>query len=175
MKPITKTLITLTLFLLTSFSLHAANIDSLNLDGADFVLREIRYGRIEAERVARVPNGTSPTGTSGVLRKYEFMSLTDTIPAKLNVSFGAELVLESAEFLMVPLKVVWKFPTDIVNPMNKKYHQVSSISQGVTNNLMFFSYRFDEDYEVKSGIWELEIYHNNKLLYSRQFFLVRDI
>lgn len=177
MSKILKLLILLLLFSKTPlYASGFSTIDSLKKDSANFVLKELRYGRVKAERVASIVNSNSPTGTSGVMRNYIYTEITDTIPAKLNVNFGVELIMESKQdFLIVPLTVVWKFPSQITNLSNKSFHQVSRTSNVYTNRILNYSYKFDQDYEVKPGIWELEIYHNNKLLYSRQFYLMFEI
>lgn len=144
-------------------------------DSTSFILKDTRFGRISAEKIGSYPNPNSPSGTFGIIDNLSFTEITDTIPAKLNVNFGAEFIMESKANIYVPLTVVWKFPSVMTNNNGKNFHQISFPAGYYTNQLWYQSYGLDYNYEVKPGIWQLEIYHKNKLLYSRQFYLLLEI
>jgi len=141
-------------------------------DSIQITFVELNYGKVETNGTKRIPDPNSPTGLHSLSANYQFVERTDTVPAVLNTNFGVEYSIKSNVNSVVPIKTVWKFPGKMLNDKNREYSELSRVLPMYTNSRTYSSYKFDEPYEIMPGVWEIEFYYNNKLIYSKKFTVV---
>ena len=133
---------------------------------------EINHGMVKVSREKTEKLANSPTGSRGVLESFEFINITDTVPAVLKNNFGIEYMLNTADSTEIDVTIEWIYPEKIINTEGKKFKTIKYTTQRYTNEPTFSSYSLDEPYELVKGKWKMNIYAYNKLLYSKTFILI---
>ncbi len=146
-----------------------ANMYSQDNKTVEFV--ELNYGMVKVSREKKVIQANTPTGNRGILESFEFINITDSVPAVLKNNFGIEYMLKTADSTAIDVTIEWIYPEKIINTEGKKFRSIKYTTQRYTNEPTFSSYSLDEPYELVKGKWTMNIYAYNKLLHSRTFTL----
>jgi Domain of unknown function (DUF3859) len=132
---------------------------------------EINHGMVKVSRERTEIQINSPTGSRGILESFEFIKITDSVPAILKNNFGIEYMLKTADSTEIDVTIEWLYPEKITNTEGKKFKTIKYTTQRYTNEPTFSSYSLDEPYELVKGKWKMNIYAYEKLLYSKTFIL----
>jgi hypothetical protein len=139
------------------------------------------YGTLEFieldHGIAEVADGTvdklraSPTGTHGWLKDFEISKVTDSIHAVLKANFGVVYMVKAQDTVDINVVIEWIYPEVIINEKGEKFKSVKYTTKRPTNIPSASSYSLDAPYEMVKGNWEMNIYLETKLVYSKTFFL----
>ena len=88
----------------------------------------------------------------------------------INTSFAQNTVVSKTNGLL-DVTIEWIFPGKISNDKGEKYKTVKYTIQRPTNIPSASSYSLDEPYELVKGKWTMNMYIENKKMYSRTFTL----
>ena len=102
---------------------------------------------------------------------FKIRERTDIIPAEMEVCFGSFYMILSNKYAILPITSVWKFPKPITNKEKQTLTHITYTDYIQTSNLNYSFYLLEEHFEVIPGIWELQLFYKNELLYSRKFNL----
>lgn len=116
----------------------------------------------------------SPTGYFLHSDDMEFLERTDTIIARVGLSFGIsyQFEIDSEEEEVVNFECRIRHPK-MVNPENNKaYFEIIETKDEWSNELGFDFYTFEFDWEMQVGEWIFEILHQGDVKCSQTFYLV---
>jgi hypothetical protein len=113
----------------------------------------------------------SPTGNHGWLKDFVIVNVTDSIFAKLKANFGVVYMVKAKDTVDIDVVIEWIYPEQIVNEKGQKFKSIKYTTRRPTNIPSASSYSLDAPYELVKGNWEMNIYLENKLMYSKTFFL----
>ena len=130
----------------------------------DHGLADVVDGSVEKLR-------TSPTGSHGWLKDFEITKVTDSIHAILKANFGVVYMVKARDTVDINVVIEWIYPETIINEKGGKFKSIKYITKRPTNIPSASSYSLDAPYELAKGNWEMNIYLENKLMYSKTFFL----
>lgn len=155
------------LFIVSFFSLVSINAQKNKT--VEFV--EINHGMLKVGGEKTQVLANSPTGSRGLLETFEFIKVTDSVPAVLKNNFGIEYMLKTPDSTDIDVTIEWIYPEKIENNEGKKFKSIKYTTQRYTNEPTLSSYSLDEPYEVVKGTWTMRIYAYSKLLYTKSFVL----
>ncbi len=159
-------------FLIMSFSLSAQNSIETKQYGT-LTFDELDHG------LAKAVNGTtevlkgSPIKTHQWLKDFEIVKVTDSIQVEPGAKFGVVYEIKSADSFVLKMDAEWVYPTTLKNEDGKKFKSIRYTTQRPTNTMAASSYSLDAPYEMVTGDWVLNLYVDNKLLYTKTFFLYK--
>jgi hypothetical protein len=136
----------------------------------------VEWGIFRNDQEARVPAPDTPTGTRNLVRNVRLQQATTTIPALVGMKFGFRFkVVGSPPGARVSLKVVTRFPSQgVTNPAKRKTFATSEFSSdAIVGEITYRGYSFDQDWEVETGPWTLELWHDGRRLAEKQFMVTR--
>lgn len=132
----------------------------------------IEYGLYAIERGEQVlqPNGI----TRHKVLNLCHLATTDSVPARLNTSFGFRYRLNAPPQAQArQITLVLQFPTEVRPPGAAKpfrsYASNVSVQPGV---LHYRGYALDHDWEVMPGTWVFQILDGRRTLAERRFRIV---
>ncbi len=163
--------ITLTLLALLFFqsAFCQAIINSKTYGTLEF--KELDYG------LAKVKDGTkeklngSPTGKRGLLKEFEIINNTDSIQALPKANFGVVYMIVAKDTVDIDVVIEWIYPQKITNEKGEKFKSIKYTTKRPTNVPSASSYSLDAPYEIVKGNWMMNIYIDNKRMYSKTFIL----
>jgi len=127
--------------------------------------------------LAQVVEGTveklkgSPTRTRGWLKDFEIIKVTDSIEAILKANFGVVYLVKAQDTVDINVDIEWIYPEKITNEQGKKFKSIRYTTKRPTNTPSASSYSLDAQYEMVKGNWEMNIYIENKKVYTKTFLL----
>lgn len=137
-----------------------------------FQFTERNYGIYRSQNKQTAPNPSSPSGTASIIEEAALLSQTDTIPCKIGTEFGVEYILQSKRNHLIHLDIEWIFPTEIFDPtQNKEFKSIKYPIDLPMNFINNANYSLESEHELVKGIWQLNIYQGNTILYTRQYLL----
>lgn len=152
-----------------------------NLVHSQTTITSKTYGPLRFEQLdyglASVVEGTeenaknTPTGRHGWLKDFEIVKTTDSIEAIKGNHFGTVYQINSKDTFVINVVIEWIYPSTVVNEKREKYKSIKYNTKRPTNIPSASSYSLDEPYELVKGDWELNMYIENKKVYSRIFHL----
>jgi hypothetical protein len=71
----------------------------------------------------------------------------------------------------IDVQIEWIYPEKITNERGEKFKSIKYTTQRPTNIPSGSSYNLDEPYEMVKGRWILNLYVENKKVYTRAFVL----
>lgn len=146
---------------------------SIGSGSDELTFQEFSYGIYKIEDSVPFDSEESPSGNYhyGYSRTTKTIKKTDTIIAKLNISFGASYQLNSKidkEFLM---EALWTPPTTIIDDQGAEFNQIETSLKAKTNQPLYSLYVLEKEYEMVKGEWLLELFYQGKKLHQRKFIL----
>jgi hypothetical protein len=158
----------LLLFVLTAAcAAQAQSIDRIEL---------VEWGIFQHERTGETTSPRTATGTTNLVRNVRLQQTTTTIPALVGMKFGFRFrVVGAPRGAGVRLKCVTRFPSQgLTNPAKSKTFSSSEFySDAVVGEVTYRGYGFDHDWEVETGPWTLEIWHDGRKLAEKTFMVTR--
>jgi hypothetical protein len=113
----------------------------------------------------------SPTGTHGWLEDFQITKVTDSIQTLPKENFGVVYMVRSKDTVEIDIDIEWIYPEKIKNEKGEKFKSIRYTTKRPTNIPSASSYSLDAPYEMVKGNWKMNIYIENKKLYSRTFYL----
>jgi len=161
------------LFVLSSFlffcTASAQTVVSKTAGPLEFV--ELDYGLASVVAGTTVASKNSPTGTRGWLEDFVITNVTDSIQIMKKANFGVVYMVKAKDTVDIDVQIEWIYPEKITNDKGEKFKSIKYTTQRPTNIPSASSYSLDEPYEMVKGLWKMNMYLENKKVYSRTFFL----
>src|SRR5262245_34581051 len=167
--PMTRLLpLCLVLFALTAASgAQAQQVDRIEI---------VEWGLFAGDRVGEVVSPHSVTGTTNLVNSVRLQQATTTVPALVGMTFGLRFkVAGSPPGARGNLKCVTRLPSQgVTNPAKGKTFCTSEFqSDAVIGGITYRGYTLDYDWEVETGPWTLEIWHDGRKLAEKTFIVTR--
>ena len=136
----------------------------------------LEFGLYEAKKEdSRADPGTT-TGRTNIVSSVVFYETTTRIPARRGMGFGIRyLVVGAPEGTTVPIRVVWRLPAPgLRNPKSgNTYRESTSNIDVAIGTPRLRGYSLDEDWEIVTGDWTIELWSGERRLLSRTFTLYK--
>ena len=137
-----------------------------------FTLLETGYGIYTSHTVANEDIAGSTSIGHAVVEKQVLVKKTDKVPAKIGVQFGTIYKLTGKDRDTVSLEIEWIYPHEIMDTSkNAKYASIRYPIKLPVNFENSRTYSLDDNFEVVKGLWVLNIYSDNKIIFTRKFDL----
>ena len=135
-------------------------------------------GIYEAESIEQMKAPETTTGYTSTAKNMKLVKTTDTIPAKLGISFGFEYVLIGLEpNKNFNLKKIISHPK-ITKPdgsISEGYEMMITEQADAFGTLKDISgYIFSNDYEIQPGEWKFTLMYGNEKLIEKIFTVVKE-
>lgn len=132
---------------------------------------ELEYGIGQKVDGIIVNDKNSPTGTRGWLEDYVITKVTDSVPMVRKANFGTVYMVKAKDTVDIDVQIEWIYPEKITNEKGEKFKSIKYTTQRPTNIPSGSSYNLDEPYEMVKGKWTMNLYVENKKMYTRSFVL----
>ncbi|MGP0059777.1 MAG: DUF3859 domain-containing protein [Beijerinckiaceae bacterium] len=150
----------------------AAFAQTVRLDRINIV----EAGVYEAEIEKRVPEPNSPTGMRNVLGEVKLVARGPQVPAGLGVHFGVRYIIVGApKGKNADIRIIWRYPSPgLKNPKTGEviFRSDRTLSRAI-GVPQFTDYSFDNDWEVVTGIWTLELAYGDRKLAEQSFTVTK--
>ena len=103
--------------------------------------------------------------------KIEIVDVTDSIEIEPKANFGVMYLVKAKDSVDINVDIEWIYPETIKNEQGKKFKSIRYTTKRPTNTPSASSYSLDEHYELVKGNWEMNIYIENKKVYTKTFIL----
>jgi len=136
----------------------------------------VEWGIYRTDNVGDIPSPLSPSGMRYIAANIRHQQTTTTIPALVGLTFGFRYkVVASSPGASLNLKCVIRFPRQgLTNPAKAKTFFIEeSDSPAVAEGIRFDGYTLDYDWEVETGPWTVEIWHEGRKLAEKTFIVTR--
>lgn len=108
----------------------------------------------------------------GPYQYFKVIQSTDSVAAKLNTVFGIEFKIACRDSLVdVPFTEEWIYPTPMKEEDGRKYGMAKTNGTLSTNQKNTCSFTFSKPYELLKGRWTLNLYVEDKLMYTHRFLV----
>ena len=163
--------IILWLLALTCLQTATAQITVNSKNYGKLAFEELEYGQARVVGRSEETNQKTPTGTRGWLQDFEIIAITDSIRIASKADFGVVYMIHAADTVDIAVDLEWIYPQKIINDKGEAFKSIRYTTQRPTNIPSASSYSLDEPYEMVKGPWKLNIYIENKKVFSRTFIL----
>jgi len=164
-----KIILFLAVFLAATISHSQTNVYSKKFGKLEFV--KLDHGIAQVVTAATEKMENSPTGDRGWLNNFVIAEVTDSIPAILKTSFGVVYTMKSDTKMDIDVDIEWVYPKKITNEKNQSFKSIRYTTNRPTNEITASSYSLDEDYELVTGKWTMNIYIGKKEVYTKSFIV----
>lgn len=155
------------IFINTSFA--QTTVVSKSNGVLEFVELDHGIAKVVDGKVEKLKN--SPTGEHGWLEDFVITKVTDSIQAGLKTNFGVVYMVKAKDTVDIDVDIEWIYPSKITNEKGEKFKSIKYTTRRPTNIPSASSYSIDAPYELVKGNWKMNIYIENKLMYTKTFFL----
>ncbi len=163
-----KLLFFLALCLTMSFSFAQTTVVTKQYGTLEFT--ELDHG-IASKVEGTTEAAKTPSGTHGWLADFVITDVTDSIPLIHKKTFGVVYIMGAKDAMDVGVDIEWIYPQKIKNDKGEKFKSIRYSTRRPTNIPSASSYSLDQDYEMVKGKWVLNIYVEDKKVFSRAFIL----
>jgi len=115
----------------------------------------------------------SPTRTVGTDTNWQFVSNSTDVLGKAGTQFGIEFRIDGTPAgVNVTLYVVFTFPPQGIHNPNtgdRLYNAKIAFPNMKIGALCVLGYGFDNDWEIVPGVWNEQIWYQNRMLAERSF------
>lgn len=108
---------------------------------------------------------------SGPYQFFKVIKSTDSVPARLNTVFGIEFKVTGMNNPDLRYTQEWIYPAPMKEEDGRKYALAKVNGTMSTNHDNTCSYSFGKSYELLKGPWKLNVYVENKLMFTRTFIV----
>jgi len=136
-----------------------------------FKFNEISYGVYSSESTIKEKMDESPSGTHNVAIKQILKKKTNRIHAEVGVEFGTEYKLTGNTNDTTTIEIEWVFPKKMIDNDKNSFERIRYSIDLPINSGNASTYTLENSYEVIVGDWLLNIYSDNKIIYSKKFSL----
>jgi hypothetical protein len=136
----------------------------------------VEWGIYQHDVRGEIPAPEAPAGKRNVIDNVRLQQATTTVPALVGMKFGYRFrVVGSSPGALVRLEYVVRFPKQgLTNPAKAKTFATSQYhSHAAVGEVAYRGYSFDYDWEVETGPWHLEIWHEGRKLAEKIFMVTR--
>jgi hypothetical protein len=133
--------------------------------------KELDYGQAKVKSGTTEELNNSPTGTHGWLSDFVIIKHSDSIQALKKTTFGVVYIVTAKDTVNINIDIEWIYPEKITNEKGEKFKSIRFTTKRPTNIPSASSYSLDEPYELIKGKWEMNLYIENKRVYSKTFVL----
>jgi hypothetical protein len=157
----------LVLALAAASSAHAQQVERVEI---------VEWGIYRHDLKGEIPAPEAPTGTRNLIDNVRLQQATTTVPALVGMKFGYRFkVVGPSPGMLVRLKYVARFPKQgLTNPANGRTFTTSEFSsEAAVGEVTYRGYSFDFEWEVVTGPWTLEIWHDGRKLAEKTFMVTR--
>lgn len=136
----------------------------------------VEWGIYRADRAGEIPSPSSPSGTSNLATNIHLQQATTTVPALVGITFGLRYkVVGPPPGTAIDLKLVVRFPKQgVTNPAKgKTFSSAEYETSAVVGAVAWEAYTLDYEWEVETGPWTLEIWHDGRKLAEKTFMVTR--
>jgi hypothetical protein len=162
----------LTLTLFTCHFLFAQTRFTSQILGS-FEFYELDYGLAKVEEGISEKMENTPTKTHGWLKDFAIIKNTDSIVIEPKANFGVVYQIQAKDSVDINLDIEWIYPKTIKDEKGEKFKSVRYTTKRPTNTPSASSYSLDAPYEMVPGKWVVNLYLENKVIYSRTFILYK--
>lgn len=155
--------------LILSISFAQTSATSVNTGKLKFV--ELDYGLVKVVRGTQEVLKHTPTGVHGWLKDLVITKVTDSIKAEIKNSFGVVYRIAAKDTVDVNVDIEWVFPKIMTNDKGEEFKTIRYTTKRPTNIPSGSSYTFDEPFELLKGNWQMNVYLDNRKVYSRTFIV----
>ena len=143
---------------------------------ADVSSVEIMEPGIYQRKLVKSPEDKSTVaGKVDVVKKGQVITVTDSIPAEIGLSFGFKYIIKSDDKreTKYPVKYRVVYPSAMTNPETDKSESEWEFSTfSSANKEVYTGFGFSENYELIQGDWVFEVISGNHM--AKQVFHVYD-
>lgn len=164
-----KILYTLFFFFILQTITSQTTIKSKTYGNLEF--KELDYGQALVKRGETLALSSSPTGTHGWLQDFQIIKKSDSVQAVKKANFGVVYIVKAKDTTDINIEIEWIYPSKITNDKGEKFKSIRYTTKRPTNIASASSYSLDEPYEIIKGNWEMNIFIENKRVYSKTFVL----
>ena len=132
---------------------------------------ELEYGQAKVVAGTTEKQENSPTGTRGWLEDFQIIRQTDSIQIALKANFGVVYMVKAKDSVEIDIDIEWIYPEKIKNDKGEKFKSIRYNTKRPTNIPSASSYSLDAPYEMIKGNWKMNIYMENKKVYTKTFVL----
>jgi hypothetical protein len=128
----------------------------------------LRYGVVKSETVGTKPSPGAPSGNTGLIGKYDFLTTGAKVEACPGTSFGVEYELNRAvEPGETPLRIVFDYPRQ-TTPDGRVFttHDMPLDSGRRT---LYAGFTFEYAWEMTSGAWRFRLMQGERELANTEF------
>ena len=134
---------------------------------------ELDHGLAKVEEgISEKVKGT-PTETHGWLNDFLIVKVTDSIKIEPKANFGVVYEVRAKDSVDINVDIEWIYPKTVENEKGDKFKSIRYTTVRPTNTPSASSYSLDADYEMVSGTWIVNLYLENKLGFTRSFYLYK--
>ncbi|MBE8723686.1 DUF3859 domain-containing protein [Flavobacterium hungaricum] len=133
--------------------------------------KELDYGQAKVQGGKDDELSNSPTGTHQWLEDFSIIKKTDSIKAVKKANFGVVYIVTAKDTADINIDIEWIYPEKMVNNKGEKFKNIKYTTKRPTNIVSASSYSLDEPYELMKGNWVMNIFIENKRVYSKTFVL----
>lgn len=146
---------------ITVTSKTAGTLEFVELDHG---LAQVKDGAVDALK-------NTPTGTHGWLDDFVITSVTDSVKLAPKANFGVVYMVKAKDTVDIDVVIEWIYPTKVTNDKGESFKSIKYTTKRPTNIPSASSYSLDEPYEMVKGRWTMNLYLENKKVYTRSFLL----
>jgi hypothetical protein len=163
-----KALLILSLFIST-LSFAQTKINSKEFGTLEFI--ELDHGLAKDEKGTTEKLENTPTKTHGWLKDFAIIEVTDSIHMVHKANFGVVYWVKANDSVDINVDIEWIYPKKVRNEKGEVFKSIRYTTKRPTNTPSASSYSLDASYEMVPGTWIVNFYLENKLVYTRTFFL----
>ena len=137
----------------------------------ELIFKELDYGPAKVEGGTIDSLNNSPTGTHAWLQDFEIIKTTDSVKVFSKAHFGTVYIINAKDTTDLEVTIEWIYPEKITNEKGETFKSIKYTTKRPTNIPSASSYSLDESYELIKGKWQLNLFIENKKIYSKTFIL----
>lgn len=164
-----KIVYTLLSFFILQTIISQTTVKSKIYGNLDF--KELDYGQANVKGGKSEELVNSPTGSHRWLEDFVIIKKTDSIQAVKKANFGVVYMVTAKDTVNINIDIEWIYPEKMTNDKGEKFKSIRYTTKRPTNIPSASSYSLDEPYEIIKGKWEMNIFIENKRVYSKTFVL----
>jgi hypothetical protein len=81
-------------------------------------------------------------------------------------------MVKAKDTINIDVVIEWIYPEKVTNEKGEKFKSIKYTTRRPTNIPSASSYSLDEPYEMVKGNWEMNMYIENKKVYTKTFVLL---